>query len=692
MLEKIKKGFMGRKTTLSITSPELGSVLAQSGYSGIYPGQPVYPEMTMSRAVREGYALSIAVYRCIRVIVEAASGIPWQVVDKKTGEVVTDDPFILALAANPVFSQQDIFEFKFAHENLCGNAIWQPIYIKGEPREFWPIMPDTVQPVPADENTPPGQWLKEWLVTDAKGHQDHKSIFADPPNDKLPRYIHFMKIDPGNPYWGKGPLQVARKTILTSNDIIDTQKVTFQNRGTKGIMMSPKQPIDSGDPEKIRDATQKVLDTWYSNPNNVGRIRFFPNPMDASELTSRLVDLDLTVGQWALIRHIASSFGIDSWWLNDKENATYNNSSEAQRALYETKINAELEDTNHTFNMFYRLVWGNNGREVRYDISNVTAYREARDQKFELALKLFSSGMSWEDLNQRFNLGLREFDGWGKHYLPLGILETGSAPEPTPAKSIQFKMALKTEEQKKAYWQRGDKKREAWAKAVSQKIQPLYTAEGKAVAAAIEAGGNRDAVMSKVKSVINTHAKKYEPVLKAVAVSTITEFGGMIAADLGGNQKASWIYTPMSPRARKWVEEHIGESIGSIAESNLKDAIKAIDAGFDAGKTTPEIARDLKQYYDESESWKAYRTARTEVATASGYGQHDAAIQAGMNTKGWLSSRDDRVRETHQPPLDGEKQPISEPYSNGLMYPGDTSTGNAGEFINCRCDQEFYRE
>jgi hypothetical protein len=102
----------------------------------------------------------------------------------------------------------------------------------------------------------------------------------------------------------------------------------------------------------------------------------------------------------------------------------------------------------------------------------------------------------------------------------------------------------------------------------------------------------------------------------------------------------------------------------------------------------------LRQFYDEGEKWKAMRTARTEVGAAAGQGQREAAAQSGYVTKKqWIATMDDRVRDAHgYPPPDGvanEIKDFNEPYSNGLMNPGDTSTGDTAQFINCRCAEGY---
>ena len=149
-----------------------------------------------------------------------------------------------------------------------------------------------------------------------------------------------------------------------------------------------------------------------------------------------------------------------------------------------------------------------------------------------------------------------------------------------------------------------------------------------------------------------------------------------------------WTFDPMSAAARAWIIKHGAESVKTILATNLDDVKKVIIAGTDENLGTAQIARNLRQFYTDHSPFKAMRVARTETASASGFGQREAAKQSGIvKTKKWLSSRDDRVRDSHAA-IDGEEQPLDKAYSNGLMYPGDPS-GPTEEFIMCRCVESY---
>jgi len=88
-----------------------------------------------------------------------------------------------------------------------------------------------------------------------------------------------------------------------------------------------------------------------------------------------------------------------------------------------------------------------------------------------------------------------------------------------------------------------------------------------------------------------------------------------------------------------------------------------------------------------SANGRAMRIAKTEVTTASNIGLYEAAKSMGMREKIWMCSREDSVRHGHRL-MDGQRAAINDPYSNGLLFPGEPK-GPTGQIVNCRCFQTF---
>jgi hypothetical protein len=88
---------------------------------------------------------------------------------------------------------------------------------------------------------------------------------------------------------------------------------------------------------------------------------------------------------------------------------------------------------------------------------------------------------------------------------------------------------------------------------------------------------------------------------------------------------------------------------------------------------------------------RARRIVRTETVRASNFGGMAGAWESEFETeKVWLEIKDNRTRFSHRHSsgVGGQVRDLTDPYSNGLMFPGDPN-GPASETISCRCAQAY---
>lgn len=124
---------------------------------------------------------------------------------------------------------------------------------------------------------------------------------------------------------------------------------------------------------------------------------------------------------------------------------------------------------------------------------------------------------------------------------------------------------------------------------------------------------------------------------------------------------------------------------------NVKKMNAEVLQGILQGESMDKIAGRLAHVTDMNEV-AAIRNARTMVTGAENKGRQDSYARATADgiilQKEWLSSNDGRTRHTHLPKsqggVGGEIVDYDEPFSNGLMYPGDGG-GDPAEVYNCRC-------
>ena len=433
-----------------------------------YPGQPVYTELTVKKATREGYKLSLYVYRAVRTIVQAASGIPW-VVQDKNGETIEGHPFSeLMKHPNPEMSGQDLMEFMIAHLKLVGNALWQPFIVGREIKELWIVMPDLVKPIPSDVK---GKWLKGYQINEPDGGQ-----YVVPPES----FIHFMQFDPGNPYWGIGDLMAAARTVDTDNEAQDTQKLSMQNRGIPSGVFEHEAELTQ---EQFEEQNRRVQEVFLQKTKRRAPwVLGAGAKWQAMSLTP--VEMDYIASRLQNKRDVAAAFGISPIFLGDLEQSSYNNMVEARKALYQDCVIPLLDDIKSTLNLKVAPYYGMD-IHIAYDLANVAALREDYGKKVEQASSLFSMGVPFSQINEQLELGFAEFDGWETGYLPINLLPTGSTVSTEPIKMMTKALNLANEEQKTAHWKRVDRRRIGWWGVLQRKVEPLYENIGKEVSKAI---------------------------------------------------------------------------------------------------------------------------------------------------------------------------------------------------------------
>jgi len=319
---------------------------------------------------------------------------------------------------------------------------------------------------------------------------------------------------------------------------------------------------------------------------------------------------------------------------------------------------------------------------IAYDLSGVAALRGDFTAKVQQAQTLFNMGVPFEQINRRLELGFDKFSNWDRSYKPFNLMADGKSMQ----LSSGYKSEVISEEQKTAAWKRIDSRRIGWWGVVGDKVQELYGENGDLLAKA--KGKTPEEFIKSAQNALESAIPIWEKKLSAIYMSLVEDFGGEIANDLGMRKKADEPFDPFTEAAMAWIKKNAAKTVTTIMETELEAVAEIIKTGFADGLSIQNISKQIRQYYDDNSAWKASRVARTEVAKAAGYGQQEAARQSGVvQTHTWLAARDDRTRDSHAF-MDGETVPLGKPYSNGLMYPGDSS-GSADEVINCRCTELF---
>jgi hypothetical protein len=146
----------------------------------------------------------------------------------------------------------------------------------------------------------------------------------------------------------------------------------------------------------------------------------------------------------------------------------------------------------------------------------------------------------------------------------------------------------------------------------------------------------------------------------------------------------NWAIDPVAI-ALEWAKD-IPERARGINATTVARLRALLRAALADQLTIRQTAGIIEQMFDTIDEGRAVVIARTEVLGASNFAAWRTFLIGSVPFKRWVSTMDDRVRDTHRD-AHGQVRGVSEAFDVGgyaMMYPGDPD-GPAKEVVNCRC-------
>ena len=381
-----------------------------------------------------------------------------------------------------------------------------------------------------------------------------------------------------------------------------------------------------------------------------------------------------------------------------------------------------------------------------FDLDSLPIMQDARRARVDTASKVFAMGVPLNDINRVYDLGFPEYK-WGKvGMLPFNLqsaqsvadgpempgedeptadepgknpTEDGDKPVETPLASMRKLLAgigtsnaehrTSNVEQKKpdtkVLWQRH-------VRARAQTVKLFQRKTGKVL------NEFRTKALAKLNEIHLEQVKTSGPISQAEQrgladlIFNAQDFGNALKLVLSHPQRDALQQAGDEARreaglADPWTmaPKFVGEFIAGRSQpimgvgGTVRDQLNtSLQAGYDAGETTAELADRVKGTFNNLTDKEAERVARTETNLAFNAARHEAFGDAGIEYKAWLSSHGPAVRPGHAEAEDtyiDDPIPIDQPFivdldgdGEQMMYPGDDSLGaSPGNIINCQCIQ-----
>lgn len=684
--------------------------------------------MSSDNGITSPYAQSVWVYSAVKKIATNISGTPFKLYrDEASGEKVevTEGPLVdLFKRPNPDTTGEEMWEATQSYLDLRGNAFWimERPNIAAIPQEIRVVDPIRIVPAFNASRTA----LIGWVYDNGKTRIPFQ----------LHEVLHFKYFNPDNPLMGIAPYRCI--SIVADQDYFANiyNKTFFK----EGASISGFIEADKGLTATQYSRLLNQINDRHQGMTKAHRIGLLENgaKFQAAKMTQK--DMDFIEGKKMGKKEIYTAYGTNDVVQGFFEDVkSYEGMKTAMKAFWEGTLIPREKHLQGTVNAKFLSYFGDHKLYGEFDLSDVSALKEDFSDKVKNSKELFDMGYTRNEVNERFELGMKESPSGDISYLPSTLVPADGSgtppqepePEPdadgkyyTPVKglpgiSIEYAHTRANEDEEEIELERTEEDEKIWTSFL--KVQApverdfLSMIRRYFIASQIRTITNLNNYYKKsVKDLdiflLGTLDKKVaEPIAKSLSddiynkVDEVKHLDGamiplysialeagaaMVAAELG----VAFTFDKLDPSFLKWQQLRITNISPEMIDTIEKGLRATLTEGLVAGEGVAQLADRVKDVYAFAQA-RANTIARTESASMIEAGRYQNMINHGIKQHQWFTAMDGEVRDTHKA-LHGSVQTIGLKFeyvrglqvgqSSPLRFPTDMSAP-AAQVINCRC-------
>lgn len=493
----------------------------------------------------------------------------------------------------------------------------------------------------------PPSWVTEvmddpWAVKAYRMVINGKTV--DLPSDRV---VAFRGYSPSSPS-GCSPTLDALKEVLAEQ----VQASRYRNEVWKrGGRVSAVITRPAGVPwsDTARDRFREDWNAKFtgSDGTEAGGTPILEDGMTLNKVDFSAREQEWLDGQKLALSTVASAYHINPTMVGLLDNANFSNVREFRRMLYGDSLGPEFAQFEGVLNASLLPALGMD--PDRYYVEfNIAEKMQGNFEEQTQALQS-AIGRPWMTADEgRARLNMPTLGGdAGELVTPLNVLVGGQAsPRDSAPKGVAVKAAPSAPEVDKG----------------AQVLKRFFRRQRSVVLSAL--GSKADAPW--------WDAARWDRELAADLAGyslMLTDRAARRALEAAGGEPSSFdaSRTEAFLLARS---ERIAKSINATTKAQLDDALDADE--------------DPAEVFDAAETYRGEAAAVTLATGLAAWATVEAGKQTGAATKTWLTGRN--ARDSHKA-LDGETVALSENFSNGMAWPGDST--DADEVAGCNCEVVF---
>jgi HK97 family phage portal protein len=317
---------LGRALARLWSGPEAKASLTGPLIALELPGGPVWTPRDYAAFAREGVMQNAVVYRCVRMISEAAASVPLVLYDGAE-EIETHPLLDLLGRPSPGHTATDLCESWYGFLLVAGNAYLEAVAFGGSLRELHVLRPDRMKVVPGPDGWP------EAYEYSAGGRTVRFTGEAAP---GVPPILHVKMFHPVNDHYGLSPIEPAAAAIDIHNAASRWNKALLDNsaRPSGALVYTTGGHLTAEQFERLK----AELEATYQGTRNAGRPLLLEGGLDWKAMSLSPHDMDFIEAKHAAAREIALALGVPPMLLGIPGDNTYSNLQEATRAFWRQSV------------------------------------------------------------------------------------------------------------------------------------------------------------------------------------------------------------------------------------------------------------------------------------------------------------------------------------------------------------------
>lgn len=357
-------------------------------------GRAVWTPRNYIALSSEGYQKNPIVYRCIRMIAEAAASIPLCI--RRGNACVPGDPAQTFFnAGNAAATPTEILESFYGYLQVSGNAYLEAGLVDGVPMAFYALRPDRMSVLINKQG-----WATGWDYM-AGGYK--RTFRRDTASGRCPIY-HMRLFHPTHDQYGFSPLEAAAQAVDMHNEGGRWAKALLDNSARPSGALVYKGA--NGEDRLTDDQFERLkaeLEGSHTGAKHAGRPLLLEGGLDWKAMSLSPADMDFIDARREAAREIALAFGVPPMLLGIPGDNTYANYKEANQAFWRQTIIPLVHKTTRGLQDWMQPYFGDDLR-ITPELDTVPALSEERAQLW----KRLSEASFLTDSERRVLAGLSD--------------------------------------------------------------------------------------------------------------------------------------------------------------------------------------------------------------------------------------------------------------------------------------------